>query len=109
MKRILVTQLIVGMMAVWPVVANAATDNAPQINQNQNAPAVQVEGKAKVDATVKDKRIITPDMNYRERVETQRAYQKRAAAKRNSLMQAAELERKQQDKNAETSGKPEAK
>jgi hypothetical protein len=89
MKRILVTQIIVGMLAGWAVAASAAPNDPPQVNQNQGASAVQA-------GAVKDKRIITPDMDARERVEAQRAIQKRAAANRNKLMmEAAEKEKKQ--------------
>ena len=44
-----------------------------------------------------DKRLINPKMNYRERMEMQRAIQKRAAANRNALIQA---EREKQRKQA---------
>ncbi len=45
-----------------------------------------------------DQRLINNNMNYRERVEMQRAIQKRAAAQRNALIQAEAQKQAQQNK-----------
>jgi len=97
MKKVLLT--IVGMLAVWAVAASAAPNYPPKVTPQQGATATQAGG------AVQDKRIITPQMNARERFETQRAIQKRAAANRNKLMlQAAEEEKRA--KAATQSGHP---
>lgn len=44
-----------------------------------------------------DQRLINPNMNYRERVEMQRAIQRKAAAKRNALIQAEEQKQQAQE------------
>lgn len=96
MKKVLLTT--VGMLVVWAVAASAAPNDPPKVNPQQGATATQA-------GAVQDKRIITPQMNARERMETQRAIQKRAAANRNKLMlQAAEEEKRA--KQAEQSGHP---
>jgi hypothetical protein len=89
MKKFVSMQLVIGMV-VWAVAASAAPNDPPQTNQNQGATATQ---------GVVDKRIITPEMNAIERMKAQRAIQKRAAASRNALIQAAQQE-KQQAENA---------
>jgi hypothetical protein len=55
--------------------------------QNKSARGLQKAPK------IVDRRVITPAMSYRERVEVMRNIKKRAAAMRNQLMLAAELER----------------
>lgn len=64
----------------------AATGNGGK--GQQNAGGQVIDGK-------NDLRLINPNMDYRERVEMQRAIQKRAAAMRNALMQQAAKEKKQ--------------
>lgn len=44
-----------------------------------------------------DQRLINPNMNYRERVELQRAIQRKAAAQRNALIQAEAEKQQAQD------------
>jgi hypothetical protein len=93
MKKFVSVNLTIGMLMTFAVVSSAISDGAPQSDQNQ-----AVVGRHAAISGQNDKRIITPDMNYRERVETQRNYKKRAAAMRNQLIQAAEKERRQQAK-----------
>lgn len=102
MKKFVSAQLIVGMLLVGTVAASAAVSDPPKVDPNQAKGGAQSHV---IGANGQDKRIITPDMNARERVETQRAYQKRAAAKRNELMQKAERERMQQAGNEAKPGK----
>jgi len=97
MKKFVSLKLIVGMLVVWAVAASAAPNDPPQTNQNQGATAAQ---------GVVDKRIITPQMNARERMEAQRAIQKRAAANRNALMMQAAEQEKQQAGNAANPDQP---
>lgn len=104
MRKFVSVQVAIGMLMIGAVAVNAAPANDP--NQNQGASGQStVSGQNAPDAQVQDRRIITPDMNARERVEMQRAIQKRAAAKRNSLIQAAEKEKIQQG-NVESPGQP---
>jgi hypothetical protein len=91
MKKFISVNMIVGMIMALSVAANATSDGTPQSDQG---PAV-VSGQQAISGQ-NDLRIITPDMTYRERVETQRNIKKRAAAMRNQLIQAAELEKQQQ-------------
>lgn len=57
--------------------------------------------RAKISG-LNDIRLITPLMNYRERVEMQRALKKRAAAQRNALLHAAAVSRAKALKNTST-------
>lgn len=87
---------LAGMMILSLTMAFAAcaTETAGQ-GQQVNAPQAVQDGAGSAggnDAAISganDERLINPQMNYRERVEMQRAIQKRAAAKRNALLQAA--------------------
>jgi hypothetical protein len=93
MKKFVSVNLTIGMLMTLAVVTSAMSAGTPQPDQNQAG----VRKSAAISGQY-DKRIITPDMNYRERVETQRNFKKRAAAVRNQLIQAAEKERRQQAK-----------
>lgn len=80
------------------------TDGSGQMNKQETAaPENGGEDQQNVGAPVidgaQDIRPINNNMDYRERVEMQRAIQKRAAAKRNALMQAAEEQRQQAESN----------
>lgn len=97
MKKLISVNVTLGMLMTLAVVTSAIATGTPQANQTKspvNRPAA-ISG-------ANDQRIITPDMNSRERMETQRNIKKRAAAMRNQLIQAAEKERRQQAKTAGT-------
>jgi len=106
MRKFVSVQVFIGMLMIGAVAVNAAPTNDP--NQNQGGAAGQntASGQNAPNNQVQDRRIITPDMNARERVEMQRAIQRRAAAKRNSSIQAAEKEKIQQGGNVENPGQP---
>lgn len=106
MRKFVSVQVAVGMLMIGAVAVNATPTNDPNQNQGGAAGQTAVSGQNAPDGQVQDRRIITPDMNARERVEMQRAIQKRAAAKRNSLIQAAEQEKMQQGGNVENPGQP---
>jgi hypothetical protein len=105
MKKFFSVTAIVGVVMIAAIGASAAPETGPQ---GQQGPAVTAEQPAanvsqRISGT-NDQRLITTDMNYRERAEVQSAIKKRAAAMRNSLMLAAEQER-QQDDNAKIPSK----
>ena len=83
MKKIFSVTAIVGVMMAVAIGASAAQNKGP--HDMGDPPAVTGHKKG----AVKDLRVINPNMNYRQRVEVQNAIQKRAKAKRNSLLQAA--------------------
>lgn len=96
MKKFVSVNVTLGMLMTLAVVTSAMAAGSPQAEQR----GASLDRPATING-VHDKRIITPSMNYRERMETQRNIKKRAAAMRNQLIQAAAKERKQQ---AETVG-----
>jgi hypothetical protein len=101
MRKFVSVQVIIGILMIGAVAVNAAPSTQSQRPDATYKPYVKANNSA-----IKDKRIITPEMNARERVEMQRAIKKRAAAKRNSLIQAAKLEKMQQGGNVENPGQP---
>jgi hypothetical protein len=97
MKKFFSITAIVGAVMVAAIGASAAPEPDPQ---GQQGPAVTAgQPAANVSQRISgenDKRLITPDMNLRERMEVQRALQKRAAAKRNQLLLEAVNQEEQQ-------------
>lgn len=94
MRKFVSVQVVIGMLMIGAVAVNAAPIPQPQQPDATYKPYIKAKNSA-----IKDIRIITPEMNARERVEVQRAIKKRAAAKRNALMQVAEAERQKKAKN----------
>lgn len=97
MKKFVSVSVILGMLMTLSVVASVASDGVDQPTKPKHV----ATGKAAINGQL-DKRVITPDMNWREKVETQRNIRKRAAAMRNQLMVGAELERQNQPKPIRT-------
>lgn len=89
--------VFIGILMTLSVVASAAPDGKPL--PGVGPATASREGAIRGQS---DKRIITPRMNFRERVDIQRAIKKRAAAKRNQLMLAADRERARQPKPERT-------
>lgn len=111
---------IIGIVALSLAIsfaANAAPKNAGKSQQESSQASTdfgdstpgQTKGNGKDLSGKNDKRVINPNMNFRQRVETQRAIYKRAAASRNALMLQAEKERQQQSESAGTDGQPAVK
>jgi len=93
MKKIFSVTAIVGVMMAVAIGASAAPNTGPDGTTGQ--PVVDQPQRI---SGLNDKRLITPDMNVRERMEVQSALKKRALAKRNQLIQAARSEEEQQEK-----------
>ncbi len=94
MKKVISAISTLCLLTAFTIVANAADGRGgPQVDQN---PGVQ-KAQARISG-LHDKRVITTDMNYRERYEVMRNIKKRAAAKRNSLMLQAAEQRQLQKK-----------
>lgn len=98
MKRILFVLTMSSVIMAAASGASAAPDAMPNNLQGSNGAAGQSIGNNPQGVSGEhDIRLITPDMNSRQRMEVQRALQKRAAAKRNQLLlQAAREEQAQQ-------------
>lgn len=92
MKKFFSVTAIVGVMIAVAIGASAAPNTVP--NDMGDPPAVTGHKKG----AIKDRRVINPSMNYRQRVEMQNAIQKRAMAKRNSLLRAAMKDGQQEQK-----------
>lgn len=93
MKKFFSVPAIVGVMMAVAIGASAAPETGPVDTTSQlaaNAPQ-RISGQ-------NDQRLITPDMNIRERMEVQSALKKRALAKRNQLIQAARSEEEQEER-----------
>jgi len=97
MKKFFSVTAIVGVVMVAAIGASASPETGPQGQQGPTVTTGQPATSAaqRISGT-NDKRMITPDMSVRERVEVQRALQKRAAAKRNQLLLEAVDQDKQQ-------------
>ncbi len=116
MKKFYSVTAIVVMSLALSFAASAATNDAGKTQQESSqestvagdGAAGQAVGSGQEISGENDIRVITPDMNFRQRVEAQRAIQKRAAASRNALIQA-EMEKQQQSESAGTDGQPAAK
>lgn len=97
MKKIFSVTAIVAVMMAVATGASAAPETGPQ---SQQGPAITAgQPVANVSQRISggnDQRLITPDMSVRERMEVQRALQKRAAAKRNQLLLEAVDQEEQQ-------------
>ena len=106
MKKFISVGVIAGMVLGLAVSASAAPSSyrqrveaalAKQSPPGQiTAPGLDNKNPATGGAQppkITDRRIITPAMDYRERVEVMRDIKKRASAMRNRLMLAAEKER----------------
>ncbi len=98
MKILFSIKVVICLLMVWPIVASSALAHDSQASQQGGT----VTGKN----TIKDRRIITPEMNARERIEIQHNIKKRATARRKALIQKAEMERQQQEKSAVSPGSP---
>jgi hypothetical protein len=98
MKRILSVLAMSSVIVATASGASAAADTALDTQQGSNGAASQsIEKNPQRISGEHDIRLITPDMNSRQRMEVQRALQKRAAAKRNQLLlEAASEEQAQQ-------------
>lgn len=94
MKKIIAVNVVIGMLITFSVLASVASDTVVQPDQSQPI----TTGEAVISGE-NDTRVITPEMNYYERVMIQRDIKKRAAAKRNQLMQQA---RQHQEQPAQT-------
>lgn len=99
MKKFFSVTAIVGVVMVAAIGASAAPETEPQGQPGPTVTAGQpaVSGSQRISG-VNDIRLITPDMNIRERMEVQRALQKRAAAKRNQLLMEAAGQEEQQER-----------
>ena len=95
MRKFVSVGVILGMIMTLSVVVSVASDVDDQPTKTKDVVTEQATNQDAINSQ-EDKRIITPDMNWREKVETQRNIRKRAAAMRNQLMQDAELERQNQ-------------
>lgn len=87
MKKFFSVTAIVGVLMIAAIGASAAPETGPQGQQGPGVTAGQ--SAANVSQRISgenDQRLITTDMSVRERMEVQRAVQKRAAAKRNQLL-----------------------
>ena len=106
MKKLISVGVIAGMVLGLVVVASAAPSTYRQRVEAalaKQSPPGQITAPGLVDngvppqagkaPKITDRRIITPAMDYRERVEVMRDIKKRASAMRNQLMLAAEQER----------------
>lgn len=99
MKKFFSVTAIIGVAMVAAIGASAAPETGPQDQPGMTVTAGQsAGGGSKRISGVNDKRLITPDMNIRERMEVQRALQKRAAAKRNQLLLDAVGQEEQQER-----------
>ena len=86
MKKFFSVTAIVGVVMIAAIGASAAPETGPQGQQGPGVTAGQpAANESQRISGENDQRLITPDMNTRERMEVQRAVQKRAAAKRNQL------------------------
>lgn len=98
MKNFFSVTAIVGVVMVAAIGASAAPEIGPQGQQGpaftEGQPAANVSSQR--ISGENDKRLITPDMSVRERMEVQRALQKRAAARRNQLLLEAVDQEEQQ-------------
>jgi hypothetical protein len=87
MKKFFSVTAIIGVMMAVAIGASAAPEKGQQTRQAPSDKADQaVVGTPQTISGQNDIRLITPNMNSRERMEVQRAIQKRAAAKRNQLL-----------------------
>ncbi|NTW88931.1 MAG: hypothetical protein HGB26_07385 [Desulfobulbaceae bacterium] len=87
MKKFFSVTAIVGVVMIAAIGASAAPETGTQGQQGPGVTAGQpAPNESQRISGINDKRMITPDMNVRERMEVQRALQKRAAAKRNQLL-----------------------
>ncbi len=90
---------MVGLMLTVAIGASAAPEKGQQAQQMPGDTAgPAVAGTTQAISGANDVRLITPEMNVRERLEVQRALKKRALAKRNQLIQAARAEEEQQER-----------
>jgi hypothetical protein len=98
MRRILLVFAMSSVIMAAASGASAAPDATLDTQQGSNGASTQFSEKNPQRVGGEhDIRLITPDMNSRQRMEVQRALQKRAAAKRNQLLlQAASEEQAQQ-------------
>ena len=94
MKKVISAISALCLLTAFTIAANAAGNGG-------NSKAGEAPGQEKAQARIagkQDKRLITPDMDNRERYEVMRNLKKRAAAKRNQLMlQAAEQRQAQRE------------
>lgn len=83
--------MVLSLALAFTANATGSAEQGQQMSgeQSTEGSAGAAEGKEAAISGENDERVITPQMNYRERVEMQRAIQRRAAAKRNALLQAA--------------------